>query len=746
MANIDYTQNDIDNGAGLNAKQAILGEQNIDGRILREKLNINLHVIEFYEVEQEQQKLIAAHQMNGKSVKGENVDYVAKDTVHIAVFNSHFVPLLPKSEATLVNNPHNHLKNIENNKFVKLENEGIHEIPPQKATPLAPPAKAPPPVSQYSAAQPQNSLASPVAKPFVSARLIGWNDFTLGESLGSGSYGVVYKGTWLKSTPVAIKKISSFNQEEGASKEFLHETEIMATLAHPNIIRLYGICLEDDEQAMLLEYMPKGSLESFLKANKQSLSWEQRWQMALGIGKGLVYLHHQNILHRDLKSANVLLDEHGQAKLCDFGLATVKTASQSSLKSKSNLQKSQQEAGVGTLRYLAPECLQGKYSKASDVYGYGMLLWELVTGEIPYQRLDGFNVIQQIQAGKLPEIPKGTPPVFAEWIAKCWSKKPEDRPAMEAIVEDLAERQAELKQYNQLKSPAVVAKLPVSYHIASQHIQFNPKDKLGEGGFGCVYKGKWQYTDVAIKQLKVASMTPKTLQEFEQETQIMSQIAHPNVVKLYGACMELNKYAMVMEYVPKGSLYQQLHSFEPLSWPMRWQIALDIGKGLTHLHSKNIVHRDLKSLNVLLDNNYTAKIGDFGLSQVKAESRTVSSQAPQSATPTQPQLAAGTSAWAAPECFIGKKPAKTMDIYSYGMLLWELAACEVPYKHFISEHIIINFVSSGERLDIPPETPPSYAKLIAKCWAQRAEDRPKIEEVVQELEAKQSEASMQFAS
>ena len=273
--------------------------------------------------------------------------------------------------------------------------------------------------------------------------------------------------------------------------------------------------------------------------------------------------------------------------------------------------------------------------------------------------------------------------------------------------------------------------LNASYVIKFQDLEMGRE--LGRGAFGIVYRGTWQHTDVAIKQLQMMELSPAVKRSFMSEAQVMTSLHHPNVISFYGVCMEPSHYSMVMEFAQGGSLENLLQNERPLPWSQRWQIALDIGKGLLHLHCHEppILHRDMKSGNVLLDEHGKAKLTDFGLAKARSETRTM----------TKAGGVAGSLLWMAPELFSGlnAKPTKAADIFAYAVVLWEIAARKFPYENVSSPNLIPHLVERGEREEIPEGTPTSFAKLISRCWSDRAVDRPTVDEVVRELEAHRGE-------
>ena len=232
---------------------------------------------------------------------------------------------------------------------------------------------------------------------------------------------------------------------------------------------------------------------------------------------------------------------------------------------------------------------------------------------------------------------------------------------------------------------------------------------LGEGAYGTVYRGRWKSSEVAIKKLKVQKFSAAALEEFRQEAQIMFQLGNESdhIVRLKKICLESPNYSLVMELMPQGSLYNVLHNNQELPWPIRYQIALDIAHGLETLHEHQILHRDLKSLNVLLGAGLRAKLSDFGLSKIKQETSSQSSQA-----------AKGTPQWMAPELFDDEpQVTKASDIYSLGMVYWELASRAIPFAKAPNQQVVLGWIMRGKKETIPADCPgrvfsPATAKAL----------------------------------
>lgn len=177
----------------------------------------------------------------------------------------------------------------------------------------------------------------------------------------------------------------------------------------------------------LSEFMSRGSVHNFLHKQSGAFKFPALLKVALDVSKGMNYLHQNNIIHRDLKTANLLMDEHEVVKVADFGVARVQT------------EPGVMTAETGTYRWMAPEVIEHKpYDHKADVFSFGVVLWELLTGEVPYLHLTPLQAaVGVVQQGLRPTIPKNTNPKLVELLQKCWQQNPTLRPDFSEIIEML---------------------------------------------------------------------------------------------------------------------------------------------------------------------------------------------------------------------------------------------------------------------------------------------------------------------
>lgn len=257
------------------------------------------------------------------------------------------------------------------------------------------------------------------------------------------------------------------------------------------------------------------------------------------------------------------------------------------------------------------------------------------------------------------------------------------------------------------------------------------KEKIGAGSFGTVHRADWHGDEVAVKILSEQDFPEeasfqKFLREFLREVWIMIGLRHPNIVLLMGAVTQRPHLSIVTEYLARGSLFRLLHrqsARETLEERRRLNMAYDVAKGMNYLHNRNppIIHRDLKSPNLLVDKKFTVKVADFGLSRLKTNTYISS------------KTAAGTPEWMAPEVLRDEPSNEKSDVYSFGVILWELSTMQQPWSNLNAPQVVAAVGFRGMRLEIPRDLNPQVASIIEACWANEPWKRPSFSNIMEML-------------
>ena len=244
---------------------------------------------------------------------------------------------------------------------------------------------------------------------------------------------------------------------------------------------------------------------------------------------------------------------------------------------------------------------------------------------------------------------------------------------------------------------------------------------VGKGGFSEVFSAIYTVTGqtCAVKKLKFKDLDGDKFISFYREIDILSKCKHPFLLGFLGFSTK-RPYILVTEYLPGGSLYDALRwKDKSLTGTQKTIIAMCIANGMQRLHKLKIVHRDLKSLNILLDANLLPRVIDFGLSAQLEESRKEEFLT----------ISVGTPHWMAPELFESQPYTNKIDVYAYGMLLWEILTQQTPYPGKSSSQIMYDVCNKQKRPPIPMRTPSALKALINQCWAQDPNDRPTFKEI-----------------
>ena len=382
-------------------------------------------------------------------------------------------------------------------------------------------------------------------------------DFDSFEDIGSGGYGTIFRARWNGiggGCMVAVKEIQLVDQSnkkkhqslrlqpgvqnltiqqenEKLLKQVDNELQMLASLSHPNVISFYGFYEMRDVLGIVMEFMEGGSLNhlledcnpssheqqqteyhanypTFMHERSNVLTWKQKIHIFKQILRGLNYLHHRNVVHRDMKSHNVLLRERGidgdgqiiyDVKLCDFGLSRVKSMSQSKIQTRNDR--------VGTVRWTAPECTQQipEYSGKSDMFSIGMLLFEMIAHNIPFDEIDNdLQVLYLIRMEKeRPFIPadRVCPPLFKQMMEWCWDHDPHKRPTALELLKFMEDHHDEFE-----KIPSIYDRIPEPVETDDESISvefIQPQHSVN--------------SSEQIENLKVDSSEKRTIQNIRVE-------------------------------------------------------------------------------------------------------------------------------------------------------------------------------------------------------------------------------------
>ena len=263
--------------------------------------------------------------------------------------------------------------------------------------------------------------------------LIDINEFATIRKIGSGRFGELFKIEHKKSHNIYAAKIS-FNLFEDDSPQTLHaisdEINILSKIHHPSIIKFIGLSFynffKEKKPVIITEFLSNGSLYDILTLERQSLAdfdWNPTRKLIniYGIASAMSYLHSHQIIHRNLKPRNILIDQFLCPKIDDIGLSRI----QHSFENNKSLKFVNDEPA-----YIAPEIWKNEnYTAASDVYSYGIIMYEIMTVQIPFENYDSKTICESVLKGKRPEINKKIPKSYRNLIERCWSQNENDRPS-----------------------------------------------------------------------------------------------------------------------------------------------------------------------------------------------------------------------------------------------------------------------------------------------------------------------------
>ncbi|KAF0932686.1 hypothetical protein E2562_011983 [Oryza meyeriana var. granulata] len=599
------------------------------------------------------------------------------------------------------------------------------------------------------------------------------NGFDDSNVLGRSGHATVFKGRVPTAAAsagsdlvVAIKRCKVMDERN--KKEFGKEMLILSQVNHKNIVKLLGCCLEVDVPMLVYEYVPNGTLYQLIHGGGSAavISFATRLRIAHESAESLAYLHSfasPPILHGDVKSSNILLDETFMAKVSDFGASILAPTDEAQLVTMVQ----------GTCGYLDPEYMQTcQLTEKSDVYSFAVVLLELLTGKKPLcldgpeeerslsarfvaamreKRVDEI-LDEQVKSEASGELLEQITQLALECLHMCGGDRPamKERRALADVKRNYFERHGGRLLYEELSSRQGNAFTIYTEEQLEQATNgFDDSNVLGRSGHATVFKGRVPTAAasagsdlvVAIKRCKV--MDERNKKEFGKEMLILSQVNHKNIVKLLGCCLEVDVPMLVYEYVPNGTLYQLIHgggSAAVISFATRLRIAHESAESLAYLHSfasPPILHGDVKSSNILLDETFMAKVSDFGASILAPtdEAQLVT-------------MVQGTCGYLDPEYMQTCQLTEKSDVYSFAVVLLELLTGKKPLcldgpeeerslsARFVAamrEKRVDEILDEQVKSEASGELLEEITQLALECLHMCGCDRPAMKEVAERL-------------
>ncbi|CAG08108.1 unnamed protein product, partial [Tetraodon nigroviridis] len=480
-------------------------------------------------------------------------------------------------------------------------------------------------------------------------------DLEFNESLGQGTFTKIFKGVrkelgdygLMHQTEVVMKVLDQAHRNY--SESFFEAASMMTQLSHVHLILNYGVCVCGEENIMVQEYVKFGSLDTYLKKNKNSVNILWKLEVAKQLAQAMNFLEEKNLVHGNVCAKNVLLirEDDWRAgnppfiKLSDPGISITVLP---------------KEILVERIPWVPPECVNdpANLSLAADKWSFGTTLWEICSGgEKPLASLDNTN-------GNFGSV--------------------------------------EMCRYDPLQ------------------------DNTGEV--------------VAVKKLQHG--TAEHIRDFEREIEILKSLQHENIVKYKGVCYSAGRrnLRLVMEYLPFGSLRDYLiKNKERIDHKKLVHYSSQICKGMEYLSGKRYIHRDLATRNILVESESRVKIGDFGLTKILPQDKEYYMVREPGESPI---------FWYAPESLTESKFSVASDVWSFGVVLYELfthsSRNSSPPTVFMSMmgndkqgqlivYHLIELLKSGSRLPQPLDCPTEIHEIMEQCWDNDPYLRPSFKEL-----------------
>jgi serine/threonine protein kinase len=534
------------------------------------------------------------------------------------------------------------------------------------------------------------------------------------DEIGQGSVATVYLAKDLKRDRVVALKIirPELAEESQFVRRFQREAKLLSKLDSPHIIRVLDYGSYEGVDFIALEYMEGRTLSAILE-EEGALEMEWALSLARQVAQGLAHADEAGVVHRDIRPANIMVASSGLVKIMDLGIARG-----------ADLSRLTATGVLGSPYYLSPEQAEGKeVDIRSDIYSLGITLFEMLTGQRPYEADNAVDIVLnhlQESVPSLREFNEEIPGEVDELVKRCLAKTPEER--FQAPGELIEAIDGALRGSQGKTPPGMEAAL-----VGQTLGQYRLVERIGRGGMATVYKAYQPSLDryVAVKVLPTyLAHDPDFATRFRREARAIAKLNHPRILPVHDFGQEGELSYIVMRYVEGGTLKKILG--QPLALDRVMDIIVQVGDALDYAHQQGIIHRDVKPANVLLDRGKWALLSDFGLAKMAAASVQL----------TKSGVGLGTPAYMSPEQAQGKPVDAQSDIYSLGIMLFEMLTGQVPFEADTPLAVLIKHLTAPLPLprQVNPDIPEPVERVILKAVAKVPEDRfQRVSEMVEAL-------------
>ena len=517
--------------------------------------------------------------------------------------------------------------------------------------------------------------------------------------LGEGGMGAVYQARDREvDRTVAIKVIRpELSGHPEILRRFKQELILARQVTHRNVIRIFDLGVAEGRRFITMDYVDGRNLQSILTERKH-LPVEEAVDIIRQVLMGLEAAHNEGVVHRDLKPQNIMVDASGRVYLMDFGIA-----------------KSMELAGMtrtgvlmGTPDYMSPEQAKGEKADArSDLFTVGVIFFELLTGQQPYRSETVMQtLVRRTKERAIPtrQLDSSIPQYINDVVAKCLEIDPDHRYQSAAqILRDLDPNSSK---------PGAPPAVFDPYLGMEAGTSFGPRYRieglLGEGGMGKVYKAYDRDLDrlVALKLVRPElARDPIAMERLKQELLLASKIPHKNIVRINDLGDVDGVKFISMAYVDGQDLETIIRRKGRLPLEEALAIARQLCRALESAHAENVVHRDLKPQNVLIDQQDNAFILDFGLARTIETGATLAGEM------------MGTPRYMSPEQAEGLAIDHRSDLYAIGLILYEMVTGDLPFESQTVMQAMYQRVTQPPKNPklLNPDLPDRFVAVILKC-------------------------------